>query len=431
MVRVTLWLWCLASACSDPTDGSDSPAPTTGALELTISTSGHDLDPNGYTLSVDGGAPTTLPANGMVTQDEMQVGTHALSLGGMDENCALQEQVPFPFSIVAGGQTKVALHVTCDFANTLAFTQGGKVYITPADPGAVPRQIAAGYFHVSWSPDGSTLALVEPRTVALADADGGNVRVLDRLQGEFLSFTFSRAFWSPDGTSILVNLGSAHTHSLVYLSTSQPNDSLSPWHLEYSPQCQPVREMRAPTPSWSPDGHHLVVNGLRDSLGVGRVPTICMYSAAGELERPVARGDWPAWSPDGSRIAYTSSLPSDSSIHTIAPDGTDDRDLSPSSAGPPELVPTWSPDSGELSFLVHSPGETDPLIYELWVVDALGGNRRRLVPQVKSAGAWSRDGSRLAFQMPTGQLAVIESDGTGLTPVSPAGESVYSWSWRP
>ena len=123
---------------------------------------------------------------------------------------------------------------------------------------------------------------------------------------------------------------------------------------------------------------------------------------------------------------------SDSSIHTIAPDGTDERDLSPSSsAGPRERFPAWSPDGGELSFLVHSPDETDIFIYELWVMDALGGNRRRLVPQVGSSGVWSRDGARLAFRLPSGQLAVIKRDGTGLTPVSPIGDEVSSWSWRP
>ena len=38
------------------------------------------------------------------------------------------------------------------------FTQGGKLYITSADSGAVPRQIGEGYYYVSWSPDGSTHA---------------------------------------------------------------------------------------------------------------------------------------------------------------------------------------------------------------------------------------------------------------------------------
>jgi Tol biopolymer transport system component len=159
---------------------------------------------------------------------------------------------------------------------------------------------------------------------------------------------------------------------------------------------------------------------------------ICMFSAAGELEHALARGDFPAWSPDGFRIAFEGA---DSSIHTIAPDGTDERDLSPSpSAGPREHWPVWSPDSEELAFFIHAPDEPDIFIQELWVMDALGGNRRRLVPQVNSwvrEVAWSRDGERLAFRLPSGELAVIQRGGTGLTTVSPIGGQVSSWDWRP
>ena len=64
-------------------------------------------------------------------------------------------------------------------------------------------------------------------------------------------------------------------------------------------------------------------------------------------------------------------------------------------------------------------------------MDALGGNRRRLVRQVKSYWkdvAWSPDGARLAFALPSGQLAVIKRDGTGLTTIV---DGVSSWAWRP
>jgi hypothetical protein len=33
--------------------------------------------------------------------------------------------------------------------------------------------------------------------------------------------------------------------------------------------------------------------------------------------------------------------------------------------------------------------------------------------------------------LPSGQLTVVKRDGTGLTPVSPMGDRVSSWDWRP
>ncbi len=419
LVQIAPCLWWLASACgSDPTDENVPPEPTTGSLELTISTTGHDLDPNGYTLAIDDGAPMTAPANGTVTYEEIP-GAHVLSVTGLDENCVLQEQTPLPFTVTAGLQTKVALNVTCTFANTLAFTQGGKLYITSADSSAVPRQIGEGYW-IRWSPDGSTLALVSPHRVALADAEGGNVRVLVELPSDGPRPQFAQvAVWSPDATSLWLSHGSAHNQFLASVSTIHPDGLVFYDNI--------VLQLRAPVPSWSPDGHHFALSGPTFMIGT--------FSPAVELERTLTTGDYPDWSPDGSRIAFEARLPSDSSIHTIAPDGTDDRDLSPSSsADPRERWPRWSPDGKELSFLVHSPDETNTFINELWVMDALGGNRRRMVPQVDVWGTpvpWSRDGTRLAFRFPSGQLAVINRDGTGLTPVSPPGDAVISWDWRP
>ena len=172
-------------------------------------------------------------------------------------------------------------------SGSLAFTQGGKLYITSADSGAVPRQIGEGYYYVSWSPDGSTLALVEPLTVSLADAEGGNVRVLYRLEGIGYQFALSPE-WYPDGTSILVNFGSAHNHWLASLSTLHPTDGPGGLEFlpeEYLPECHPVGTMRAPAASWSPDGRHFVVNGVSY-----QAPMICIFSAAGELERALVPG---------------------------------------------------------------------------------------------------------------------------------------------
>ena len=57
-----LFLWVLTSAC-----GSDPNEPVMGTLVLTISTTGRDLDPDGYSVTVDTGSPLAAPTNGRVT----------------------------------------------------------------------------------------------------------------------------------------------------------------------------------------------------------------------------------------------------------------------------------------------------------------------------------------------------------------------------
>jgi hypothetical protein len=64
------------AACGDGT------GPTTGRLELTTHTTGRDLDPDGYTLSVDGADATPLPANGTVSVTGLTPGDHAVTLAG-------------------------------------------------------------------------------------------------------------------------------------------------------------------------------------------------------------------------------------------------------------------------------------------------------------------------------------------------------------
>src|SRR5439155_920493 len=65
--------------------------PTTGSLTVTAATSGAsgDIDPDGYTVSVDGGAASQpIPANGSVTFTG-PAGDHSVALTGVATNCTV------------------------------------------------------------------------------------------------------------------------------------------------------------------------------------------------------------------------------------------------------------------------------------------------------------------------------------------------------
>ena len=63
--------------------GGGPTGPTEGALEVLASTTGSDLDPDGYTLSVDNGAAQPLPSNGADTVASLSTGTHTVTLAGV------------------------------------------------------------------------------------------------------------------------------------------------------------------------------------------------------------------------------------------------------------------------------------------------------------------------------------------------------------
>src|SRR5205085_12128033 len=66
--------------------------PTTGSLTVTTSTSGSDLDPDGYTVTVEGAGSQPIPTNSGgsgVTFSGLAAGSHSVALSGVASNCSV------------------------------------------------------------------------------------------------------------------------------------------------------------------------------------------------------------------------------------------------------------------------------------------------------------------------------------------------------
>jgi galactose oxidase-like protein/Big-like domain-containing protein len=86
---------------------------TTGSLQVSAATRGPSLDPDGYSITLDGADRGALQVNGAVTLPALPPGAHVVGLGGIAGNCHVQGDNLRDITVVAGAGATVAFDVTC------------------------------------------------------------------------------------------------------------------------------------------------------------------------------------------------------------------------------------------------------------------------------------------------------------------------------
>lgn len=168
---------------------------------------------------------------------------------------------------------------------------------------------------------------------------------------------------------------------------------------------------------WSPDGYRIAYASVGDSTGRRSIRVVDIDSAISRVVTipgmPFAIH--PAWSPDGTRFAFTGRPEGGLlSVYTVRTDGSDLKLISPETGG--KSMPVWSPDGTRIAYLRIN-GDVE----EVWVVKADGSERQMVDSHVYSTYAhldWSPDGTRLVFAVlmdgPHTDLVTVRPDGTGL-----------------
>lgn len=149
------------------------------------------------------------------------------------------------------------------------------------------------------------------------------------------------------------------------------------------------------------------------------------------------QGDFePAWSPDGSRVAFMSYRHGNFevrgetfSLYTMDPDGTGVERLIDNVQDDHE--PDWSPDGSRIAFARYRDGND-----EIYAMDPEGRALDRLTddPKQDSGPAWSPDGNRIAFQSNRGgdlEIYTMNPDGTGLDRITDGPKADLQPAWSP
>lgn len=84
-----------------------------GGLFISISTTGVDLDADGYTVTVDGTASQAIAANGSVTFTELYEGSHSIALSSVAGNCTVTEPNPRTVTVSPGKTVATTFSATC------------------------------------------------------------------------------------------------------------------------------------------------------------------------------------------------------------------------------------------------------------------------------------------------------------------------------
>jgi CxxC motif-containing protein (DUF1111 family) len=183
--------------------------------------------------------------------------------------------------------------------------------------------------------------------------------------------------------------------------------------------------------AFSPDTRKIIF-----SKGVGGIKQIFVMDVDGTNQTQLTNDPNGAihavWSPDGTTIAFASSRSSGFQIWAMNPDGSNQRNVTNDGIGGNDW-PAWSPDSSKIAFQrLRNSAQTD-----IWVMNADGSSQTNLTNTIgfnfNGNPSWSPDGTMITFTSTRDgnyEIYKMTSAGTSQTRLTTnsANDSASAWS---
>lgn len=240
------------------------------------------------------------------------------------------------------------------------------------------------------TPQPQTAVITEPG-IYIVRPDGGGLR------GPTNGFPFG---WSPDGTRIAVVTDMCERVVAIVIADSGSAEEIA----SFPGLSGFISEFE-----WAPDSQRLLL-GITEPPAEGpqKVATthVFVVNASGHGEpMEIFRGRFFAWAPDGSKIAYEETIGMAGQLKVLNLSDGNTINLAFDAAS---STPAWSPDGTRLAF------STDHLPPELIVVNADGSNPI-VVASGGSGPVWMPDGQRIVFsrfeEQVDSSVAIVPADG--------------------
>ena len=454
----------LASGCGSG-DGQSVDVPS---LEIRTTTTGTELDPDGYDVSVDGGAPQHLGLVDSLVVDPLPAGPHTVTLSGLADNCAVAGGATVTATVEANKTAEVSYAVTCGPTH-------GRIVVTTTTTG---DSLDPNGYQVELDDSGQgpiglndTLSIqgVPPgdRVITLrdvasnCDVDGNNPKHLTMSPGEVDTVSFrvqcqapvgeivvqvtsSGSPPDPDGYTISLDgapgqpVGVSDTIHLTNVSVGSHNVRLSGLASNCrvqssNPVVLDVALAESVTAAFQVSclGDSQVIAFTANAPGLLAAFVVSPDgSGLTKLTPDTLLERDPVWSPDGQRLLVVRVDPSFlfESLYVMNADGSDRTELV---TGPSLVDYRWSPDGTRIAFsLGRIVG--NQLVSDLWVMRADGGNKMRLESNAEGP-TWSPDGSQIAYVQDgaSPSIRIVNSTGGGDHRLTPDSLSTIQPAWSP